>query len=263
MPVTGNNTGLKEKILSIRVNADGLCFWIQEYVISEQTNTPVAVADMLKAYTSILFDPAVSLKNNMSDAVARVKKECSKNGKPDFDGIYVYPDTIKTILVPEEVYLPGTENSYVDLHNYSVEAEEQIDVSKPLCGTVAVMVSSEVTLRMLGESLGEFAVASLSQYNLLTAEATGGSSKYKERNKVVVYLSGSLMYISVFASEASGAGLIYNSIMPYAKSDDIIFNLDWVKGNVVVGEPVFYLEGSFTEEIAVPVRKQFKDVVCV
>lgn len=267
MPVTGSNTGFKEKILSIRVSADGLCFWTEDYMFPGQElgdGMPSAVVPESSGQCdNIVFDAGVPLEENLHDAVGRIKESCFPGGQPGFGRICVYPDTIKTILIPEEVYTAGCEKEYIGLHNYTMEHDEKVDVSKPVCGTVAVIISPENILRVLGESLGEFSVASLSQYNMLVAAAKAGS-KRPGQDDVLVYLSVRYMYISVFNRNGANAFpvLAYNNTVPYKTPDDILFHLDWVYNNITGNKPVSCIRGEFTGDVREFLKKYFKGNVC-
>lgn len=264
MPATGNNTSEKQKILSICVSADGLCFWLEDCLVKTRnggnniTTVPYTVAE----YKHIKYDRSESLENNMVSAAAKIKETYFNDGKTGFDNIFVYSDSVKTILVPEGIYTSGAENGYIKLHNYTIERNEQIDVSESVNGTIAIIINKKDILRVLGESFGEFSVFSPSQYNIFTAEGTKLTGRQSKRNSITVFLSDTSIHIAVYGNNGISSKLLHTGIFPYSKHDDILFYINRITQDTGSKKPSILFKGAIEPSTESFLKKHFKKAVC-
>lgn len=261
MQKTPGNQRLRERILSVRLSPEGMAFWTDDAVATGEFDTEsmsvVRTSDEDEIHLS--FDDPSDAEENVAGFIVRLKEICSALLQPAPTKAVVCIDTLKTVMIPSEIYRDGAVGEYLSIHNISVDRNEQADISKPVCGTVAVMVSDRAVLEHLGKALGEFKVVSPLQYNLMLRPVP---VEKKGEAYVLLYNCPQRIYISVFAT-SDEKELIYNDVFPVTGDPDIIYCLDRIRKEFPVSGSTLFVSGFGKEKLSGSIGQYFKNVRCV
>lgn len=250
-----------ENILSIRLSPNSISYWLSDSAKPEEwgSNDMKVLSPSSGVENEFQFDETQSLYENVQQITSHIMSEIEELPTRKI----VYIDTHKNILVPEELYIEGSANDYVAFHNIEANESEQVDVSLPIDGTISIMVSAKEGLQALGELLGEFAVASLLQYNLMRMPS-GVEELSRSKGELKVYLSPSRVYLALFdvESEEVTTRLLLADSYPVKTIADVVFYLSLVNEQFDVRRSAIYIKGRSHDSVIEQLSKFYNTIQC-
>ncbi|MCD8173236.1 MAG: DUF3822 family protein [Alistipes sp.] len=259
---------MAKEILSIRLSADGLSFWTGDHaegIGTDGMKILPGAGEVVSADYPLLPDDGRSMDEALREAVSGFCGilQARGVGMPFMKVLYV--DTLSTVLVPSAIFDEADAEAYLQLHGITAADDEYIVCSKPLHGTVAVMVAGKRHTTALGNAVGDFAVVSPLQYNLCTPVPAGGETAGAVTGtpagsrRVTVYATPFNCYITAFDCDR----MLYADVHPVSSAADLIFCLDWVITRLGFTEWSLSVAGHKSEELVALVSGRFKGCVCV
>lgn len=261
MPATGNNRRSKEKLLSIRLSSDGLSFWTAE--IDGPVGgtwpecTPKAGSDSAETLIALSREPAPA--ERIRSAFGKCIDASGWSGWP----VRIMADTLKTVLVPAQLFDPAQADDYLAVHNIVAGPGDRIIVSQ-LTGdnpAAVVMACDRAIIDAATEVFGGKAWIT-SPFD--TAGAYRGfKHKKKDAGKVftTLYFTEKNVYITVQA--IPGGEWRYCEALPYAGAADILYYMQELSAQFDIRKTPLYIRGTGAEHMAKALRKPFKRCKCV
>lgn len=230
MQVTGNSN-LHDRILSIRLSSDGLYFWY-------------AGREVQKA----AFSGTKPLEEEIASAVAYIKA-----AEPNFDAVCYYEDTLKEVLVPDELFDDSLVANYLAVNNIEVGEGEQVAVVGIAEGVKSLVVYNKAVADIVARGVGqEFTVGSHFGQNIAALTSNGGLA-------CALYLTPKNVYMTV----ADAGALKYCDALRCNGREDMAFYLATLDKEFGLGKSPVYVVGHNAGETAKYLRKFFKGTVCV
>lgn len=237
-----------KEIMSIRLSADGLSFWIDK----RDENSVECIHGPVEFSLGGEGQPRCK---SASDAVSQYCGILASHGMDLPGKRKLYADTLKCVLVPEELFREEDAKRYLHLHGIEFTEGEYTVCSRPVCGSVAVMRLKKKVMEKLGSRLGEFDVAHMLQFNMeRESSAADGCSRIR------IYISPGLCHITAYGTE----GLVAAESYPVDSAADIVYYLDCITRlqGLDPGIPVL-VDGHRAGEVAGALSRTFKGARCV
>lgn len=261
---TGTNSGVKEKILSIRLSPDGLSFWTTGLAgaPAEAHSNYFLDYGAVSEEKYITFSKELGPEESVRRALVRAD-EASRGGVPGaFRPVRLMPDTCKTVLVPAELFDPEQAADYLKINNITVGAAETVEVSHITIDTpspVAVMVYSATALRIAREVFD--ARLGITSPFEAAAAYTPAKLRRKDADKCFasLYLTGTNVYITVWRI---GVVLEYCEVLPYSTTADILYYMHEVGARFGLHKNPIYIRGTGAKDTARMLKKSFKKCKC-
>ncbi|MCC8018669.1 MAG: DUF3822 family protein [Rikenellaceae bacterium] len=285
---------MTQEILSIRLSADGLSFWTGDHAEGFGTDGMTirpGRSEMVSADYPIPADPHC-VGEAVREAVSGFRGILQARGIGMPSVKIVYIDTLSTVLVPSAVFDESEAAGYMRLHGIDQGENDYIVCSRPLHGTVAVMVAGKRHTASLGDVTGDFAVVSPLQYNLcarpagragvawdsgasgetigepvvdfsgndgVDADDTVGTRNPAASRQVKVYATPLHCYITAVES----GRMLYADVHPVSSAADLAFCLGWLVARLGFTEWTLTVAGHKGGELAALVSRRFEGCVCV
>ena len=262
MPVTGNSTEMKDKILSIRLSADGLSFWINAVSKDAGNASPWGYAPDYASQSPEKY-MAFSRELGHAESIRRAIQRAVAAAGTQVGPVCVMPDTCKTVLVPEELFDRGQVADYLLINNIAAGAAETAEVAQVAVGAAcaaAVIVYDREALNVAREVFGD----RLHITSPLEAAAAYSCRKFKRKytgkDFAALYLTGANVYITVCTA---GSGVLkYCEVLPYSSAADILYYMQEVGARFDLCKNPVYIKGIDGEKVAKLLKKTYKKCKC-
>ena len=200
--------------------------------LMEKIEMENAAGQIARKIVSIRFSPGGFSFHLLTEAGIRagehtwkIKKESRKdmaienalheagllNGKERFDAVYLFPETERSVLVPDACFEPETAVNYLLVNGFTLETEETAIVSTSVEGVRAVMALSRETATCFGTLFP--GIRYFSPLQLLAAAPESGTTRL-------------LMLRSNIAIAAFSNSLQYAETLPYPSVADALYYLN-------------------------------------
>lgn len=230
MQVTGNSNP-HDRILSIRLSSDGLYFWY-------------AGREAQKA----AFSGENPLEEEIASAVAYIKA-----AEPNLGAICYYEDTLKEVLVPDELFDDSLIDNYLAVNNIEVGEGEQVAVVGIAEGVKSLVVYNKAVADIVARGVEqELTVGSHFGQNIAALASNSGLA-------CTLYLTPKNVYMTVVDAGA----LKYCDALRWNSREDVAFYLATLDKEFGLGKSPVYVAGHNAGETAKYLRKFFKGTVCV
>lgn len=265
------NKKTKEKLLSIRLSADGLTFW---------TTALDSVADGSgggfktrpgsdSREQSIVFDRAFDGKSNApgyasKDCVRAAAARCAEITGWDNWPVRVMPDTRKTALVPECLFDPAQIAEYLTVNNIETSSEERIVLTRLSSDTppaVVIMAYDAVSLDGMEEIFGDYVWYT----SLFDTAAQYSTVKHKKKDSgrcfSTLYLTPTNVYITI--RNISDGEWVYCESLSYSTPTDIFYYMMELSAQFDILRTPVYLRGTGSDAVAWVLNAKFRRPLCV
>lgn len=226
-----------DKILYIVISPDGLSFW----TVKEEE-------------VFLRFDKTAPTDENLRRGLASVLKKAGGNA----DRIRIYPDTAKTILIPNELFDAGMTQEYFAINGIAA-ANDRLLVSDMDFGGDKIKIITAVD-RLWGDIIDEvfegraefFSPFVINRHSYLKSQKKNPRAK----DCTALYLTARNVYITVNAS-ASGR-MLYCEVLPYSSPADILYYMTDLATRFDILKGVVHIKGRECRETLRALRKTFK-----
>lgn len=252
---------MSKNILSMCLSPESISYWTSDVADFENWSREQVIEydDADSGEVRIMFDPEVSIYDNLTRAAQRIK---GREGIKMPEKKILYIDSPKSLLIPEALFEPDAALEYLKLHNMTPAHGEQIDISTPLAKTVAVMATPQDALVALGEQMGSFMVASPMQYNLMRRPYALGSW-HSVKKTLLVFTTDSSVYLSLFKTEEDGIKkLKYQNRFSCSATPDLIYYLNLISKEFAIKYSPIYIRGSLSRYEMEEINNYFRRAQC-
>lgn len=261
---TGKKT--KQKLLSIRLCANGLSFWTTALESSPDGSGSgfMPKPDSDSREQSIEFEGKPDASGYVRGCVRAAAARCAAitgwSGWP----VRVMPDTRKIVLVPDDLFDPAQAADYLQINNITMTDQEQIVLSRLSADyppAEIVMVYDRRMLDEIEEIFGEY-VWYASLFDTATSfESVRHKRKDSGRCFSTLYLTPANVYITI--QTIPGGEWLYYEALPYSTPTDILYYMMELSTKFDILQTPVYVRGTSCDAVAWVLNEQFKRPVCV
>lgn len=170
--------------------------------------------------------------------------------------VALYIDTLKSILIPSDLFDEESAAAYLKIHNISVsdrEAIAVIDVSKSI---KAIVIYDRTTTEQVGAALETEPIVNTPfcfMHHWMSA-------MMREGRYGAFYISDNNVYMAI--GEGILSNMLYFEVMPWKSPADILYYLHTLDGQFELKKSPIHIKGVNAEEVTKYLRKYFKHVQC-
>lgn len=219
-----------DKILSIRLSPRGLSFWIDRGK---------------EAYFD--YDRTLPPDENLRCGLAFARKKTGKK----ITRVHIYIDTLRTVLIPHELFDTEMARDYFGINGITVAANDRLFVSDLDNGGGKIKIITAVDGAWIDiideifeehpEFLSPFLI-NLCQKNV--------------KDFTAIYLTPRNIYITVYA--AISGRMLFCEALPYSSVTDILYYMTDLAGRFDILKGIVNIKGYRSRETLRTLRKKFK-----
>lgn len=220
----------KEKILSIRLSRKGLSFWInygnEKYFDYHKTLPP---------------------DENLRRGLTYTRKKAGKK----ITNTRIYLDTLKTVLIPDELFDPEMTRDCFGINGITLAANDRLIVSDFADGNGKIKIVTAVDgawVDIIDEIFKE-------RVELLSPFLINRCRK-NAKDFTAIYLTPQNMYISV--SEAVSGRIFFCEVLPYSSQTDIVYYITDLASRFDIQKGIVHIKGCRSRDTQRTLRKIFK-----
>ena len=201
---------------------------------------------------TIVLSMELAPRERIRSALARCIAASGWSGGP----VRIIPDTLKTVLVPAEVFNLAQVVNYLTINNISVGHDEAVIIARLAGGmAVAIIVSDREVTDAVAEMFEDRAIFSSPFESAATNDGIKHRKKDAGREFATICLTGKNVYITV-RSIPDGEWR-YCEALPYSGTADILYYMQELSARFDIRKTPVCISGPGAEKVEKAVRKAF------
>lgn len=243
----------QEKTLSIRLSPGGLSFWTTGFSAGVSRDG-TRRRDLWSASTerTLEFDKDKNTDENITACAENIKDSAGGS----FHSVEVYPDTLRTVLIPNEYSENNAINDILAINNIKISGAEESTCVRISDTASAVIVYDRAAIEAVKTQFSDISIESVFRLN------NDNITKYGigRKRATGIYLTPGNVYITVYEKK-SGLWL-YADAMKWSAPADILYYISILDKKFDLRKGKVYLRGNGNREVYTLLRKYFRKSRC-